>query len=167
MCFSSHRRTGTSASASLRVASRRRDRIALSSATDKRNLGKRLIGERRFIDSGVGQWDEDPRQTRRSRSDVETSGDPPRLDRPGASMAVRLTGDRGESRITMTDDDGDFEFTSVQAGAYQLFVDVESLPDYWSVLTDEPETITLNPGDRVEGLSFWWRRTHGRLGEFS
>ena len=77
----------------------------------------------------------------------------PARDHPGAPMVVRLVGDRGDQRVKMTDDDGDFEFTSLQAGAYRLFVDAGSLPDHWSVASNAM-FVTLTPGARVDDLQF-------------
>ena len=73
-------------------------------------------------------------------------------ERLGANLAVRLTDGHGVSRVTMSDEDGEFEFTSLPANEYRLSVDATSLPDHWTVLSEEALTVSIKPGGRAQGL---------------
>ena len=73
-------------------------------------------------------------------------------ERLGANLAVRLTDGHGVSRVTMSDEDGEFAFTSLPANEYQLSIDAASLPDHWAVLTEEALTVSMKPGGRTQGL---------------
>ena len=76
----------------------------------------------------------------------------PTRERPGANLAVRLTDSQGVTRVTMSDKDGEFEFASVPRNEYELAVDATSLPDYWTVITEDVPTVTMTPGGRAEDL---------------
>ena len=76
------------------------------------------------------------------------------------------TGDRSEPRparnilvslndglkTTLTDEDGEFEFTSLPAGHYLVRIGKASLPSLWTVAVEPTEPVVLEPGGRVSGL---------------
>ena len=83
---------------------------------------------------------------------VEEVQDTAAPKRAGANLAVRLTDNQGTTRTTISDEDGEFEFTSLPTNEYQLLVDDTSLPDHWTVLTEDALTVTMTPGGRAENL---------------
>ncbi len=52
----------------------------------------------------------------------------------------------------MTDEDGEFEFTSLPAGWYRVRIETASLPNFWTVAAGPIEPVVLEPGGRVSGL---------------
>ena len=83
---------------------------------------------------------------------VEDVRDTAAPERAGANLAVRLTDSEGTTRTTISDEDGEFEFTSLPTSEYQLLVDDTSLPDHWTVLAENALTVTMTPGGRAENL---------------
>jgi hypothetical protein len=70
---------------------------------------------------------------------------------PGARLRVLLNGGK---KVTVTDSDGEFEFTSLPAGEYRVQLDEASLPQFWTVASTHVLPTTLLPGGKVSGLAF-------------
>ena len=79
-----------------------------------------------------------------------TDGGAPRV-RPGTNLIIQLN---GRSKVTMTDADGEFEFTGLPTGEYRLEIDPHSLPRFWTVSSEKQLLISLEPGEKVAGLRF-------------
>ena len=69
--------------------------------------------------------------------------------RPAPNVLVSLT---GGLKTTVTDPDGEFEFTSLPAGLYQVTIDRASLPQHWAVTSEMANPVRLRPGERILGL---------------
>ena len=72
-------------------------------------------------------------------------------ERPGANIIILLN---DTLKVTMTDADGEFEFTSIPAGEYRLRIDESSLPEFCEVLSEKVQTVSISPGGRVSDLEF-------------
>ena len=69
--------------------------------------------------------------------------------RPARNILVTLN---DGLKTTMTDEDGEFEFTSLPAGWYRVRIETASLPNLWTVASGPIEQVVLEPGGRVSGL---------------
>ena len=77
------------------------------------------------------------------------SRDDPDDLRPAPNVLVSL---KGGLKTTVTDPDGEFEFTSLPAGLYQVTIDRASLPQHWAVTSEMANPVRLRPGERIRGL---------------
>ena len=69
--------------------------------------------------------------------------------RPARNILVTLN---DGLKTTLTDEDGEFEFTSLPAGQYLVRIGTASLPSLWTVAVEPTEPVVLEPGGRVSGL---------------
>ena len=69
--------------------------------------------------------------------------------RPARNILVTLN---DGLKTTITDVDGEFEFTSLPAGWYRVGIETASLPNFWTVAAGPIEPVVLEPGGRVSGL---------------
>ena len=70
---------------------------------------------------------------------------------PGANLIVILD-DR--YKMTVTDADGEFEFTALPAGEYRVHIDSASVPALWTPASPAVQTIVLAPGAKISGVDF-------------
>ena len=76
-----------------------------------------------------------------------TVGDP-EPERPAAGILVQLD----NARTTMTDVDGEFEFSGVVRGDHAVRVVAASLPASWRPAAEPTVIFSLEPGKRVDGV---------------
>ena len=69
--------------------------------------------------------------------------------RPARNILVTLN---DGLKTTLTDEDGEFEFTSLPAGQYRVRIGTASLPNFWAVAAEPAEPVALEPGGRVSGI---------------
>jgi hypothetical protein len=70
---------------------------------------------------------------------------------PGTNVILMLN---DGLRLTMTDADGEFEFSGLPAGEYRVHIDTSSLPTLWTPVMPNLRTIALEPGAAVSGIEF-------------
>ena len=56
--------------------------------------------------------------------------------------------------MTVTDGDGEFEFTALPAGEYRVHIDASSVPALWTPASPVVQTVVLAPGAKISGVDF-------------
>ena len=74
---------------------------------------------------------------------------PPR--EPAANVIVVLN---ERYKVTVTDADGEYEFTALPAGEYRVRIEPSSLPQLWTPASPEVHTVVLTPGARIADVDF-------------
>jgi cell division septation protein DedD len=73
------------------------------------------------------------------------------MERPVPNIRVCI---KGNEKFTISDSDGDFEFTNISRGEYTISLDSSSLPAYSQVISDPEIALKLMPGKKIRDINF-------------